>query len=579
MRDSVTWKVAGEAGFGIMASGNMFARAFSHLGYHVFVTNEYPSLIRGGNNLVTVRVSTKKFHSMNRDLHILTALNKETVELYKHDLSDGSIVVFDPKDYQWKPEEFDKKVTLIGVPLSDIVAQHKGIIVMRNTVAIGATVALVGADFEVLSSIIHEQFKKKKQEIIDQNISLAKAGYDYVKNQSGLSSEMYLEKPTTNEKLLVINASEAVGVGAIRAGLKFAAIYPMTPINALITFLADHEKKFGIVYKQPEDEIAGIMMALGASFGGVRSMVATSGGGFALMVEGVSCAGIMELPVVINVGMRVGPATGMPTWTEQGELQFVIHAGHGEFSRVVLAPGDGGEAYIYSKLAFHLADKYHIPVFILTDKYLNESHWCVPEAHFKGDVKVERGKLILSGPLASDGSYKRYDTNTDDGVSPRSVPGVEFGAYYSNSYEHDGIGFVTEKANDRIAMVEKRAKKMAKLIEEVQAPTRYGDENADITLFCWGSNKGPAIDAMEMLKTKGVSVNVYHFGWVYPFPSGAVTDIVSKSKRIIDVESNSTAQLASLIREFTGFEIKEKFCKYNGRPFYPEEIVERIVKG
>ncbi len=576
MTNSVTWKISGEAGFGIMSAGTMISKAFARNGYYTLCTNEYPSLIRGGHNIITVRVSSEYFESLNRDVQILVALHNMSVEVHKSELSEHALVVYDPKDKEWTAADFPKPVKLIPVPLADLVVAANGIPVMKNTIALGATVALMGADFGYIESVIKDQFKKKKQAVIDGNIAIAKQGYDYVKTHFPDESSMHLAPATPSEPKLIINASEAVGVGAYRAGLKFAAIYPMTPINSLITFLADHAKELKIVYRQPEDEIAGINMALGASLAGVRSMVASSGGGFALMVEAVSLAGIMELPVVIDLGMRVGPATGMPTWTEQGELQFAIHAGHGEFPKIVLAPSDAGEAFQMTFDAFNLADKYQIPVLLLTDKYLNESQWCVPESVFKKEMVIHRGKLASDADLPSDGSFKRYSLATDDGVSLRSVPGQKNGVYISNAYEHDEQGIVTESPHERVLMAGKRLKKLTAMQSDVKPPTLYGDADADITFVSWGSSRGPVIDAIAMLKAQGIRANLYHFTWMFPFASAQVTECLKRAKRIIDVEQNATGQLAALIREHTGIDIAEKILKYDGRPFFPEDIVEAV---
>jgi 2-oxoglutarate ferredoxin oxidoreductase subunit alpha len=577
MLDSVTWKIGGEAGFGIMSAGNMLARAFARQGYHVFATNEYPSLIRGGHNLVTVRLSNRPFASMNKDVHILVSLHNPCIELHKEELSENALVVFDPKDRAWTAADFPKPVILLPVPLAQLVTGLGGAPIMRNTVALGVTVALLGADFSILQDVIHDQFKKKDQKIIDSNVAMAKAGFDYIKKEFAQESHTFLSPAEKKEDQLIINASESLGIGAYRAGLKFAAIYPMTPINSLISFLADHSKELQIVYKQPEDEISGMNMAIGASLAGARSMVATSGGGFALMVEGLSLAGIMELPVVIDLGMRVGPATGMPTWTEQGELQFAIHAGHGEFARIILAPSDAAEAYSMAIDAFNLADKYQVPVFLLTDKYLNESQWCVPKSTFTSDVVIDRGKLMKDADLPTDGSFKRYRLDVEDGVSPRSVPGQKGGVFFSNGYEHDEIGHVTEASSMRIAQSQKRLKKIAAIKKDVRAPHIYGDTEAEITFVTWGSTKGPVLDAIDMLKAKGKTAKLVHFSWLYPFPEEAALAALSAATRLVDVEQNATGQLATLIREHTGVLIKEKILKYDGRPFYPEEIVEKVL--
>ncbi len=577
MKDTVTWTIGGEAGFGIMSSGTMLARTFARAGYHAFGVNDYPSLIRGGHNVVTVRLGSTPFLGMTKDLNILVALNAETVELHKAELSEGAYVLFDPKEKEWAAEDFPKPVTLIPIPLRDIVNELHADVVMRNTVVLGASVSLLGIPFDALFSVIHDQFIRKGVQVVDQNEKIARSGFDYVKTHFGDKQDMHLSVGTITGKQAIVNGSEAVGLGAVRAGLKFAAIYPMTPINALISFLADHAKEFGVVYKQPEDEIAGINMAIGASIAGARSMVATSGGGFALMVEGLSLAGMVEAPLVIDLGMRVGPATGMPTYTEQGELLFAIHAGHGEFARIILAPGDAEEAYTLTTMAFNLADRYQIPVFVLTDKYLNESQWCIPVSQLQKPVTIDRGKLMIDDTGVLDGQFHRYDTSSDDGVSARSVPGAKHGQYYANSYEHDTTGHMTDRADARNTMAQKRLRKMKAIASVIMKPVYAGDEHADITMVTWGTTKGSVMTAMDMLRRQGKKVAVITYPWVYPFPAEETTSLLASAKRVVDVEQNATGQLAQLIRAETGIDVKEKLLKYDGRPWLPEEIVSKLI--
>lgn len=576
MKQTVTWKIGGEAGFGIMSAGTIFAKSFTRSGYDVFVTNEYPSLIRGGHNVITVKISTDKIHSLNKHLDILIALNKETVSFHINELSDDTLVVFDPNDYEWTKEEAGGKGIFLKVPLTELTKQFGGSPVMRNTVAIGASMALIGADFQKLAQVLESIFKRKGEQVVKENVQVAKAGYDYITSNFRSVTSAHIETTTKKEDLLVINGSEALGLAAVRSGLKFAAIYPMTPINALITYLADHAKKYKLVYKQPEDEIAGINMAIGASVAGARSLVATSGGGFALMVEGLALSGMIETPIVIDIGMRVGPATGMPTWTEQGELRMVIHAGHGEFPRVVFAPGDAEEIFDTTVAAFNISDKYQIPVFILSDKYLNESQWCVPASYYTKEVIIDRGKLVNQTDLEKNLPFKRYLKNVGDGVSPRSIPGMKNGFFVANSYEHDEFGLVTDDPINRNEMVEKRMKKMSVLSNDIWDPKEFGDNDAEIVFVSWGSNKGVILEAMRLLSEKGIKSKYIHYIWMYPFPKDATKRLLLNGKRLVLVEQNATAQLGSLISEFTGIEIKEKLLKYDGRPFFPEEIVEKL---
>lgn len=575
MRTSVTWKIGGEAGFGIMSAGTLLAKTFSRAGYSLLVTNEYPSLIRGGHNLITARISTKKIHSLTRDVDVLVALNKATAVLHKDELKSGSVLVFDPKDYEWKKEEFPDGVVLIPVPFTEITREMGGVPVMRNTVALGATLAILDVAIDRLRSVLTDVFGKKKPQVVEDNVKVARAGYDAARKQLGGSSDMRLEDPAEVVPQLVMTGNEAFGVSSVRAGMKFAAIYPMTPISAIIPYLADHAEKFGIVYRQPEDEIAGIMMALGAANAGVRSMVATSGGGFALMVEGVALSGITEVPVVVNMGMRVGPATGMPTWTEQGELRMVMHAGHGEFPRIVLAPGDAEEIFDLVTEAFNLADRYQCPVFLLTDKYLNETIWCSRRDVFARDVPIDRGKLLRGDDLKDVTDFKRYSLSPEDGVSPRPVPGTKNGVFCANSYEHREDGLSTEDPAERTVMTDKRMRKITEMKKHILPPKVYGDENPDITFVSWGSTKGPVLEAMEMLKKKGIRSRLVQYLWICPFPADSVKHLKG-AKRLVAVEQNTTGQLAGVIREYTGIEITEQIHKYDGRPFFPEDIAEKV---
>lgn len=432
---------------------------------------------------------------------------------------------------------------------------------------------LLGKDISLLATVIEDQFKNKGEQIISENITIATRGYDYAKTQYSSLTDLVIDKGLVTVPHFVMNASEAVALGAIAGGMKFAAIYPMTPINAIIPLFADHAEELGIVYKQPEDEIAGITMAIGASLGGARSMVATSGGGFALMVEAISMAGIMEVPIVVNLGMRPGPATGMPTWTEQGELQMVLKAGHGEFPRIILAPGDIEEAFRLTALSFDLAERFQTPVFILTDKYINETVWQIQ----KSTVKTKPGEIPHEEDL-DETPFKRYCLTTTGGISKRSIAGTKDHEYIANSYEHDEHGFTTEESMMRSAMVDKRMQKMNTIQDMAPAPTVYGDDHADITFVSFGSLKGVILEAMNILKKNGTHTKLIHFSWVYPLAEEKVRILLQGEKRLVCLEQNATGQLASLIREKTGILITEKWLKYDGRQWFPEELVKK-AKG
>jgi len=364
----------------------------------------------------------------------------------------------------------------------------------------------------------------------------------------------------------------------------------MTPINALLTYLATYEKEAGIVLCQPEDEIAGINMALGASFAGVRSMVATSGGGFALMNESLSLAGITEIPVVVIFGQRAGPATGIPTWTAQEDLLYALTAAHGEYPRILLSPGDIEECFYQTSQAFNLAEIYQTPVVVLVDKFVCEAHKSIPPFDL-GRVKIERGKLRMSnakcprprqgraeGGQMSNSIFPRYKV-TEDGISPRAFPGKSV-IVKANSDEHDEGGLSDESIKNRNAQVEKRMRKLTRLNEKIPAPNLYGPKEADLTLISWGSTKGPILEVLSTInyQLSTIKINFLHLNCLSPFPAEAVSDILKKTQRTLLIENNYQGQLGAWIRARTGIEIKNKLLKYDGRQFYPEEIIKKIKK-
>lgn len=579
-QNEITWKIGGEAGFGIMVSGQNFAKTCMRGGLNVFEANEYPSLIRGGHNTETIRASSNPVTSLLRTTDFLVALNKETVDLHKGELTDGAALMYDSNDYVLTPSDFSKPVNLYPVPLLQLAKDNGGDVLMRNTVAIGASMAVMDFDLSVFNGVLADQFKRKGDAVVNQNIVTAKAGYDYVKKNFSTPFQYTIKKIDGAKKRVLVSGNEAIGMGAVAAGLKFFAAYPMTPINGLLHYLASIQEKAKIIYKQPEDEIAAINMAIGASFAGVRSMVASSGGGYALMVEGTSLAAMTETPIVIVYGMRPGPATGLPTWTGQSDLPFILHAGHGEFARIVLSPGDPEEAFIMTMHALNLADRYQTPVFLVTDKNLNESRMSIDPDLFLQQSKTiafDRGKLLSLEDQIKKEAWDRYEW-TDDGISPRPIPGRPNGIFRVNSDEHTPDGYSTEDAVVSRKMVEKRMQKMSTAQAEVPAPTIYGDISADVTLVGWGSTKGAILEAISQLKAKNydTKINYLHLNWISPFPTEAVSAILSKAKKKIVVEGAHNAPLADYIHEKTDIRIGQKILKYDGRAFCPEDILEGV---
>jgi 2-oxoglutarate ferredoxin oxidoreductase subunit alpha len=574
------WVIGGEAGYGIMTTGFMMAKIFTRLGLSVFDYVEYPSLIRGGHNAYYVRASDENITSQKRSVDILVALNSESIKLHLEELSDNAAIIYDPSAIKLTVEQFLKPVRLFPVPLLDLTKQVGADRLMINTVAVGASLALFHKDFAVLAKIMEDTFGKKGEEVVALNNNTSKAGFEYVQQNFGTALVMDIVQGA--QKSLLLSGSDAIAFGAIRAGMKFAAIYPMTPINTVMTLLVSHALKYNLVIKEPEDEIAGINMAIGASFAGVRSMVATSGGGFSLMVEGLGLAAQAETPLVIIMGMRPGPSTGMPTWTDQGDLRFVLHASQGDFPRIVVAPGDMEEAFSQTMQAFNIAEKYQLQVIVLVDKYLNESHATVDSQNLKTvseKFQIERGKILLDEAAASEADYKRYLLN-EDGISPRSLPGQKGGIALSGSDEHDEKGLYNEESDTRMQMMNKRFKKLETAITDgaFPDPEFYGDSEADLTIVSFGSTKMPILDAMRQLKKEGKRINLVKVSYMSPFPVAVFTEMIGKAKKMLVLECNKTGQFEGLIREQTGITFSDRMRKYDGRPFYPEEIIDKVKR-
>lgn len=572
----IQWMIGGEAGYGIMTTGAMMSKIFTRLGLSVFDYVEYPSLIRGGHNAYYVRASDEEVFSQKRPVDILVALNRETIDKHKQELSPNALIIFDPNFVKAEASEFSPGHIIVQVPFLELTKQVGADRLMINTVSVGASLALFYNDFSVLSKMMQDTFGKKGEEVVTLNINTSKAGFDYVaKTYSGKSSFVVTKKEQTH---LLIGGAEALALGAIRAGVKFAAIYPMTPINGVLTTLAAHALKYNIVVKEPEDEISGINMAIGASFAGVRSLAATSGGGFSLMTEGIGLAAQAEVPLVVIEGMRPGPATGMPTWTGQGDLRFVLHAHQDDFPRIVIAPGDMVEAFSYTMQAFNLAEKYQLVVIVLTDKYMNEGHATVSSSELRAqseNYKIDRGKLLSDQEASVTPDYKRYAL-VDDGISPRSIPGQKGGIALTGSDEHDEKGLYNEESDVRVNMMNKRFKKLTMALNQISPPDFYGDKEAPLTVIAFGSTKLPILEAMKWLKKEGKSFNYLKVSYLSPFPTQEVTQVIENAKKTLVIENNMSGQFEGLIREHTGLSVTDRLRKYDGRPFYPEEIVEKI---
>jgi len=568
----VSVKIGGPAGTGVKSVGLMLDKIAARSGYQVCDNVEFPSLIRGGHNVVQVNFSLDEVTSPRLDPDLLIAFDQMTIDLHHNELKKGGGIIFD-SDFA-DVSKVRKDISLYGIPLRKIADKAGEKEIFVNIVALSATLQILGGNLETFKKLIEEEYGDKGEKIVEADKKAADLGFEYAVRNYKNNLHKYMGPASSFSSpvsYMVLNGNEAAALGAISAGMQFAAIYPMSPINNILHVLAANQEKFGYILKQPEDEISAINMAIGASYAGVRSMTATSGGGFSLMTEAYGLAGITETPIVIFDGMRGGPATGLPTWSGQGDLQMALHSHQDEFPRIVLAPGDVAETYELTIEAFNLADKYQTPVVVLLDKNIceNDKTLLFPDTT---KVKIDRGKFVKK----KIDDYLRYKYE-DDGVSVRSIPGVG-NFFIANSDEHNEEGYSTEEVEDRNKMMEKRMKKLLTCAEnDMPNPEVFGPPDADITIVSWSSNKGSILEALKNFS----NVNYVHVTWMNPFPVKFLTDVLSKAKHIVDIECNYTGQLANLIREKTGIEIEDRYLKFDGRIIYPEEIIEKLnsIKG
>mgnify|MGYP000085342119 CR=1 FL=1 len=563
----LSFLVGGEAGMGVMVSGRVLSKAFVRGGYHVFATNEYPSLIRGGHNFYLARVSDEKVWSQVKRVDLLIALDRLTVERHEEKLHGGSVTIIDSRDSKGV-EALDH---LVEVPMSGIVKKANVPLILRNAVALGAAIAVLDYDLNLLFDVMRDTFREK---LLEKNVEVARIGYEYVKETYNVSSFRIKLKPIENSKRLFMTGNESIALGALRSGMKIFAAYPMTPASPILHFLARLQKDFDVVVLQPESELAAINIVIGSWFAGVRAMTATSGGGFSLMTEAFGQAGITEIPVVVVLAQRQGPSTGLPTYTSQGDLRFVLHASQGEFPRVIIAPGDIEEAFYLTVEAFNIAERYQLPVVVLVDKYLAESYSSVDPFDLD-KAKVVRGDII-SG-MYEGSEYKRYQL-TETGISPVVIPGTKGAVVKVNSSEHDEYGFTCEDPLVVTRMNEKRFKKLELLAKEVETKGLgvrvYGD--GEITLIAWGSTKGPILESMRVLLKRGIRIKYVQVVFLSPLPVNSIKTTLRDSNEIIVIENNMTGQLASLLRERVNIVPDHVITKYDGRPFHPEELIMRV---
>jgi 2-oxoglutarate ferredoxin oxidoreductase subunit alpha len=574
---NISFLIGGEAGAGISAAGSLLGMTLLRHGFYVFGTIDYPSLIRGGHNFYSLRVSSEPVYSQWHTYDVVVALDSKTIGHHMSEIASGGALVYDGDLVSDKETASLSHVTLFPIPLTSIAKQLEGLSVLRNTVALGASAFVLGMRLDMLQDGIRDSFKSKGNQVVDQNEKAAQLGFEYAKDEhKDREIQSLAEQPPHEKPRLFLTGNEAIG--AIASGCKFYSAYPMTPATGLLHFMVSQSERFGIVVIQAESEIAAVNMCAGAAYAGVRTMTATSGGGFSLMTEGLGMIGMTELPVVIMLGQRYGPSTGMPTYTSQSDLRFAIHASQGEFPRLVVAPGDIQECFRVTVDAFNLADKFQIPAIIMTDKHLLESHhWAEPFP--LDDVHIDRGKMVSTGPYQGEMPSKRYEL-TSDGISPRVLPGTAGTTVHSDSAEHSETGFFAQTAENAAAMTDKRFQKLTELekyVKSLEPVKMHGPRRSNVAIVGWGSTKGAILDAQRILKRRKVNVGFLQILCLHPFPSIAVKKAI-RDKSLILVEANRTAQLGGLVKEQVGIEFQHEILRYDGRPFSPLPLADQILE-
>ncbi len=558
--------LGGAAGQGIETTVAILQRVLKNTGYYVFTVRDFMSRVRGGHNFSLVRFGTEPVWSHSYHLDGIIALTEETIQLHTAKLKQDGFILCDSKFSAEDARAIKVDFTAIGKELGNPR--------VLGSIAIGILLKLFSLNLEEAVKLLPEFIKEQYLEL---NIKALNIGY-------GLADSRYELLQGHGKENLLLSGSEALGLGAIAAGLRFYSAYPMSPSTAVMEYLADQSLEAGIVVEQAEDEIAAINMAIGASFAGVTVMTGTSGGGFSLMVEALGLAGMAEIPVVIVNVQRPGPATGLPTRTEQSDLKFMISASQGEFPRMVIALRDHKDAFYQTARAFRLAEEYQIPVMLLSDQYLGDSYATVKPFELDGIHRVNpkrRAEAYLESRTASDTAgeeYLRYRL-TEDGISPRLIPGISGHLVTADSDEHDEYGHITEEAEVRTQMMDKRMGKLKYLEQELQEPEFIGGDEYDTLLLGWGSTYGPIKEAISILnKEQGKSYAALVFGDIFPLPIKLLKEKTDKAKKLINVEQNASGQLAQLIREQTGITCDESILKYDGRQISAEEIADRIRK-
>ena len=579
MKQTFSIGIGGAAGQGVATPGDIFAKIFSRRGLNLNAYNAYQSIIRGGHTFLTIRTGQEKVTNMGDRIDLLIPLNQDSMDRHLKLLNAGAACIYNADTIQ--PTTAADGVQLCPLPVSELadITRNK---VAQNTLAIGAGLHMMGIGFQALEDVLREQFKKKGDAVVSENVGVARAGYDYAAAHFTAFSNPL---PKTENRYAILSGNIAMAMGGAAAGVKFYCAYPMSPSTGVLHWMAAHARKAGIMVRQVEDEIGVINMAIGAAHAGVRAMCATSGGGFALMSEGLGMSAMIETPVVVINCQRAGPSTGVPTKTEQGDLWQMLGAAFGDYPRVIAAPLDIGDCFKLIPEVFNLVDRFQCPGLVLCDLLLSEGRLSVHPEELDFNPSIDRGELIAAdGEMANatparNGDYKRYRI-TESGISPRAVPGVPGHVHTvaTDEHEEDGVLISDEFTNPikRRAMMEKRMRKVAGIEAAISPPGLWGPRDAEVTLIGWGSTKGVIEEACEILNEQGISANQLQIRWLVPLHGEAILEILRDSRHTIIVENNYSGQFARYLRSETSFVANGHIRKYDGEPFMPHHLVESV---
>lgn len=565
--------IGGAAGQGIATPGNILARIFTRRGLHLYAYNAYQSIVRGGHIFLTIRVSDRKLYTHGDRLDVLVCLNQDTMDRHLGLMGLGSRVIFNSDTIT--PGTATTGVHLCPMPVAELSDGSRNKVI-QNTIALGMVTYLLGLDFQVLEDALTLQLQRKGPDTVDENVGAARAGFD----NAAANYDRYPDPlPDASKPQALWTGNEAFGMGAAAAGVKFYCAYPMSPSTGVLHWMAKNARDLGIMVRQAEDEIAVANMVIGAAHTGCRAMCATSGGGFALMTEAIGAAAMMEIPAVFINVQRAGPSTGVPTKTEQGDLWQVLGASQGDFERFIVAPKNALDAFNTIPEVFDLCDRHQCPGIVLSDVLISEGTFSVDPDDLDMHPEIDRGALITEPATTDD--YLRYE-DTETGISPRALPGLEGHVHVVATDEHDQDGVLISdeftNPHKRRLMVEKRARKLRDAMQTIAPPALEGPEAAEVTLIGWGSTYGVIKEAVAQLEAKGISANHLPIKWIVPLHGGVVTDIVAAAKRTIIVENNYSGQFYRYLRSETGLDVDGHVRKYDGEPFMPHHIVDAVVE-